>query len=147
MIELHASHGYLLHSFMSPLSNKRTDKYGGSLSVTRMTTRFRTVARWLELADFLFSTGTSENRMRLVLEIAVLTRQTWPQEKPVFCRLSITDHHSAGETGLNGEYISWGVEQSRAMVARLVEIGIDLLDCTSGGLDADQKSVYSRPHI
>jgi len=77
--------------------------------------------------------------MRLILEIALMTRQIWPQDKPVFCRLSVTDHHAGGEKNSQGDYISWGEEQSKIMIAELVNIGVDLVDCTSGGLDADQK--------
>jgi len=68
MIDIHAAHGYLLHQFLSPLSNRRTDQYGGS----------------------------RENRMRLVLEIAELVRAAWPAEKPIFTRLSVTDWREDG---------------------------------------------------
>jgi len=62
-IEIHAAHGYLIHEFLSPLSNKRTDEYGGSL----------------------------DNRLRFVLEIAKRTRKVWGDEKPIFLRLSAAD--------------------------------------------------------
>lgn len=68
VIELHAAHGYLMHEFLSPLSNKRTDKYGGSL----------------------------ENRMRIVLETAAVLRDTVPQELPLFVRISATDWAEGG---------------------------------------------------
>jgi len=68
VIELHAAHGYLLHEFLSPLSNKRTDRYGGSL----------------------------ENRLRLLLEIASSVRHIWPQHLPVFVRLSASDWVDGG---------------------------------------------------
>ena len=67
-VELHAAHGYLLHSFLSPLSNQRTDEYGGSL----------------------------ENRMRFVLEVAGAMRVAWPAEYPLAVRLSVTDWVSGG---------------------------------------------------
>ena len=63
VIELHAAHGYLLHEFLSPLSNHRTDEYGGSF----------------------------ENRIRLLLEVTAITREVWPAELPLFVRLSVTD--------------------------------------------------------
>ena len=69
-IEIHAAHGYLLHSFLSPLSNERTDAYGGSL----------------------------ENRMRLVLEVTEAVRAAWPQELPLGIRLSATDWVEGGWT-------------------------------------------------
>ena len=69
-IELHAAHGYLLHSFLSPLSNARQDAYGGSL----------------------------ENRMRIVLEIVTALRTTWPDSKPLFVRLSSVDGAEGGWT-------------------------------------------------
>ncbi|KAJ1737279.1 hypothetical protein H4S06_002421 [Coemansia sp. BCRC 34490] len=63
VVELHGAHGYLLHEFLSPISNKRTDEYGGSF----------------------------ENRARMVVETARAVRKVWPKEKPLFVRLSITD--------------------------------------------------------
>lgn len=131
-----------LHSFMSPFSNKRTDQYGGSLYVLPFFL-FRFVELTIDTSPFTIlhstrSPPSSENRMRLILEIAQVTRSLWPVDKPVFCRLSITDHHAAGEKNAAGEYISWGIEQSRIIVKELVKLGIDLVDCTSGGLDAEQ---------
>ena len=70
VIELHAAHGYLLHSFLSPLSNQRTDCYGGSF----------------------------ENRIRLLLETAEATRTVWPEAKPLFVRISCTDWVEGGWT-------------------------------------------------
>jgi len=68
VIEVHAAHGYLLHEFLSPLSNQRTDRYGGSL----------------------------ENRMRLTLEVADAVRKYWPQHLPVFTRISASDWVDGG---------------------------------------------------
>ncbi|MBI1348732.1 oxidoreductase [bacterium] len=96
VIEVHAAHGYLLHQFLSPLSNERTDDYGGSL----------------------------ENRMRLTLRVATGVRSIVPAELPVFVRISATDWVDGG----------WDVEQSVVLSARLKELGIDLIDVSSGAL-------------
>lgn len=100
VVELHCAHGYLIHEFLSPLSNQRTDEYGGSL----------------------------ENRARLALQIAKTVREIWPQDKPVFVRISATDWLEGG----------WDLAQSIQLSIWLKEIGIDLIDCSSGGL-ADAK--------
>ena len=76
---------YLVHEFLSPLSNKRTDRYGGSL----------------------------QNRMRLPLEIYAITREVLSKDKAVFVRISATDNYPDGEYGPDGEYISWGIDQSK----------------------------------
>ena len=68
ILELHAAHGYLLHTFLSPLSNTRTDEYGGSL----------------------------ENRMRFPLEVAAEVRKAWPASKPLFVRVSSIDDVEGG---------------------------------------------------
>ena len=70
VLELHGAHGYLLHEFLSPLSNQRTDRYGGSF----------------------------ENRIRLLLEIISTVRQVWPADYPVFVRISATDWVEGGWT-------------------------------------------------
>ncbi|PWT70436.1 MAG: NADPH dehydrogenase NamA [Proteobacteria bacterium] len=95
VIEIHAAHGYLLHEFLSPLSNHRTDDYGGSL----------------------------ENRARLLLEVTEAVRETWPQELPLFVRISATDWIEGG----------WTVEESVEVARMLKERGVDLIDCSSGG--------------
>lgn len=94
--EIHAAHGYLLHSFLSPLSNTRRDSYGGSF----------------------------EGRTRLLLEVTEAVRAVWPQELPLFVRLSATDWHEHGWTGDDS------VVLARALRAR----GVDLIDCSSGGV-------------
>ncbi len=94
--EVHGAHGYLLHEFLSPLSNRRDDEYGGSF----------------------------ENRIRLPLEIAREVRAIWPQDKPVFFRVSSVD-------GVDG---GWTLEDSIALARKLREVGIDVIDCSSGGL-------------
>ncbi len=96
VIEIHMAHGYLLHEFLSPLSNRRTDRYG----------------------------GTFENRVRLPLKVAGALRQIWPSNKPVFVRISCTDWVEGG----------WDLAQSIELSRRLKEIGIDLIDCSSGAL-------------
>jgi 2,4-dienoyl-CoA reductase-like NADH-dependent reductase (Old Yellow Enzyme family) len=96
VIEIHAAHGYLLHQFLSPLSNRRTDSYGGGL----------------------------ENRMRLTLRVADAVRKRVPVQLPVFVRVSATDWTEGG----------WDVDQSIALAGRLKELGIDLIDVSSGGL-------------
>ncbi len=96
VIEIHAAHGYLLHEFLSPLSNHRTDSYGGNL----------------------------ENRMRLLLQIAENTRKLVPAELPVFVRISATDWAEGG----------WDGDQSVVLAKKLKELGIDLIDVSSGGL-------------
>ncbi len=95
VIELHAAHGYLMHEFLSPLVNQRSDEYGGSL----------------------------ENRMRFPLAVARAVRSAWPDELPLFVRISGSDWVDGG----------WDVEQSVELSRRLKEIGVDLVDCSSGG--------------
>jgi 2,4-dienoyl-CoA reductase-like NADH-dependent reductase (Old Yellow Enzyme family) len=94
--EIHAAHGYLLHQFLSPLSNHRKDEYGGEL----------------------------RNRMRLPLEVAKTVREMWPSELPVFIRISATDWIEGG----------WDLPQSIEFSRELKKIGIDLVDCSSGGV-------------
>jgi 2,4-dienoyl-CoA reductase-like NADH-dependent reductase (Old Yellow Enzyme family) len=101
VVEIHGAHGYLIHSFVSPLSNLREDRYGGSF----------------------------DNRVRFALEVARAVREAWPRDKPVFYRISATDWYEGG----------WDLEQSVMLCTRLKEIGIDLVDCSSGGNIHDQK--------
>ncbi len=95
VIEIHAAHGYLIHEFLSPLSNQRTDAYGGSL----------------------------ENRTRILREIVAAVRGSWPQGAPVFVRISATDWIEGG----------WDIEQSVELARQLKGLGVDLIDCSSGG--------------
>lgn len=95
-VELHFGHGYLVTSFLSPISNQRTDEYGGS----------------------------REGRMRLAIEVAERVRAAWPSEKPLWCRLSVADGAVGG----------WGEEDTVELVRRLQKIGVDVIDCSSGGL-------------
>jgi 2,4-dienoyl-CoA reductase-like NADH-dependent reductase (Old Yellow Enzyme family) len=96
VVELHAAHGYLLHEFLSPLSNRRTDAYGGSF----------------------------ENRIRVVLEVTRSVRGRWPDRLPVFVRISASDWVEGG----------WDIDQSVELSRRLAREGVDLIDCSSGGL-------------
>ena len=98
-IEVHMAHGYLLHQFLSPLSNRRTDAFGGSL----------------------------ENRMRFPLQVARRVRDFWPQDLPVLVRISATDWVAGG----------WDLSQSLELCRHLKSLGIDMIDCSSGGLVAD----------
>ena len=99
VIEIHAAHGYLLHEFLSPLSNQRTDRYGG---------------------DF-------DNRVRIVTEVTDAIRQVWPERLPLFLRLSATDWVEGG----------WTLEESIELARRVRTRGVDLIDCSSGGLVAN----------
>jgi 2,4-dienoyl-CoA reductase-like NADH-dependent reductase (Old Yellow Enzyme family) len=102
IIEVHAAHGYLLHSFMSPISNQRTDRYGGSF----------------------------ENRIRMLLETIDAVRSEWPDDLPLFVRISCTDWVDGG----------WDLEDSIRLGEVLKSGGkVDLIDCSSGGLDPRQK--------
>ncbi len=106
VVEVHAAHGYLLHQFMSPLANQRTDEYGGSLL----------------------------NRIRLASEVSAAVRAVWPKEWPVFVRISVTDWADGG----------WTAEESVQLARHLRSLGVDVIDCSSGGLAAHQKIVGGR---
>jgi len=95
LIEIHAAHGYLFHSFLSPLSNHRSDRYGG---------------------DF-------DGRIRFLLEAVQAVREEWPQEFPLFVRLSATDWAKGG----------WQVADTVQLAKRLKVLDVDVIDCTSGG--------------
>lgn len=103
VLEIHAAHGYLLHEFLSPISNHRTDQYGGSF----------------------------ENRIRLLLEVTDSVKSVWPNDLPLFVRLSATDWMEDG----------WDLEQTVKLAAILKDSGVDLVDCSSGGNAIDQKIV------
>lgn len=107
-IEIHSAHGYLLSSFLSPSSNKRTDQYGGSF----------------------------ENRIRLPLEIAQLTRDTVGPNVPVFLRVSATDWLEKSLPEEKGWKLEDTVEFARALAD---EGAIDLIDISTGGVHAAQK--------
>lgn len=95
IIEIHGAHGYLINEFLSPASNKRKDTYGGSF----------------------------ENRTRFLVDIVESIRHVWPQDHPLFVRISATDWTSDG----------WNGDDS-VMLGKLLETkGVDLLDCSTGG--------------
>jgi len=106
IIELHAAHGYLLNSFLSPLTNLRTDQYGGS----------------------------REARFHFPLEVAETMRQEWPDHLPMFVRLSAVDYVEGGVT----------IEDTVEFSKKLKEIGVDLVDCSSGGISP--KSIPPRAY-
>jgi 2,4-dienoyl-CoA reductase-like NADH-dependent reductase (Old Yellow Enzyme family) len=95
VVEIHSAHGYLLQEFLSPLSNRRDDEYGGSF----------------------------ENRIRLLKEVVVAVKTEWPDENPLFVRISSTDWADGG----------WTIEESVRLAQLLKELGVDLVDCSSGG--------------
>jgi 2,4-dienoyl-CoA reductase-like NADH-dependent reductase (Old Yellow Enzyme family) len=97
VVEIHAAHGYLLHSFLSPLSNRRADEYGGSF----------------------------ENRTRLVREVVEAVRGVWPRDLPLLLRISCTDWMDGG----------WDLSDSVALAKMVAPLGVDLVDCSSGGID------------
>src|SRR5436305_2200351 len=96
VIEIHSAHGYLLHSFLSPLSNHRQDEYG----------------------------GTFENRTRALREVVIAVRKVWPERYPLFLRISASDWMEGG----------WTVEDSVALAKALKPLGVDVVDCSSGGV-------------
>ncbi|QLG26669.1 NADH:flavin oxidoreductase/NADH oxidase [Halorarum halophilum] len=107
--EVHAAHGYLLHEFLSPVANDRTDEYGGSF----------------------------ENRTRLLREVTGAVRSVWPDDKPVFVRISATDWIDDEE--------SWDVEQSARLAPLLADAGADLVDVSSGGISPAQEVPHAGP--
>jgi 2,4-dienoyl-CoA reductase-like NADH-dependent reductase (Old Yellow Enzyme family) len=96
VLEIHAAHGYLIHQFLSPLSNRRTDSYGGSF----------------------------DNRIRLLLEIVSAVQTVWPQNLPLFVRISATDWVEGG----------WNIDEAVQLSAVFKTQGVDLIDCSSGGM-------------
>ncbi len=102
--EIHAAHGYLFHQFLSPITNQRTDEYGGSF----------------------------ENRTRLLLETVEIVRDIWPNDLPLFVRLSATDWLEFEEEALPNEQ-GWTVDQTIQLGHLLRKAGVDLLDVSSGG--------------
>jgi 2,4-dienoyl-CoA reductase-like NADH-dependent reductase (Old Yellow Enzyme family) len=96
VVEIHAAHGYLIHEFLSPLSNERTDAYGGSF----------------------------DNRTRLAREVVSAVREVWPEELPLFMRISASDWVDGG----------WDIEQSVELARAVAPLGVDVVDASSGGL-------------
>lgn len=95
VVEIHGAHGYLLHEFMSPLSNRRRDQWGGSF----------------------------ENRTRLTREVIREVRRHWPGQLPLLMRISCTDWTEGG----------WTIDESVELARQAKELGVDLIDCSSGG--------------
>ncbi len=95
VLEIHSAHGYLLHEFLSPISNSRTDEYGGSF----------------------------ENRTRMTMEVVEAVRAVWPEENPLFVRVSSTEWSDQG----------WNITDSIRLAIMLKKAGVDLIDCSSGG--------------
>lgn len=95
VVELHGAHGYLMHEFLSPLSNKRSDEYGGSL----------------------------KNRIRFPCEVVEAVRKVLPDTMPLFLRISATDWVDNG----------WTIEDSVQFARTVRSLGVDLIDCSSGG--------------
>jgi 2,4-dienoyl-CoA reductase-like NADH-dependent reductase (Old Yellow Enzyme family) len=96
IVEIHAAHGYLLHEFLSPLSNTRNDCYGGPF----------------------------ENRTRILREVVQVIRLTWPAGLPLFVRISASDWVEGG----------WTIDDSVGLARQLQPLGVDLIDCSSGGV-------------
>jgi 2,4-dienoyl-CoA reductase-like NADH-dependent reductase (Old Yellow Enzyme family) len=95
LLEIHSAHGYLLHSFLSPLSNRRNDVYGGAFT----------------------------NRIRILAEVVTAVREVWPEKYPLLVRISSTDWTEGG----------WTIEESVELARVLGPLGVDLIDCSSGG--------------
>jgi 2,4-dienoyl-CoA reductase-like NADH-dependent reductase (Old Yellow Enzyme family) len=96
VVEIHGAHGYLINSFLSPLSNHRQDEYGGPF----------------------------ENRIRYVLDVIRAIRRVWPETLPLLLRISATDWVEGG----------WAIADSVELARRVRDAGVDLIDCSSGGL-------------
>ena len=96
VVEIHGAHGYLINEFLSPLSNRREDEYGGSF----------------------------DNRIRFATEVARAVRAAWPEHLPLFLRISAIDWVEGG----------WDLDQSVRLSARMKDLGVDLIDCSSGAL-------------
>lgn len=96
VIELHGAHGYLMHSFLSPLANTRNDEYGGDI----------------------------HGRMRFPLEVAAAVRAVLPDEVPLFFRISAVDGPAEG----------WSIDDSVTLSKELAALGVDVVDCSSGGI-------------
>ena len=101
VVEIHGAHGYLINEFLSPLSNHRTDEYGGSF----------------------------DHRTRFALEVTKTVRGVWPDSLPLFIRISASDWIEGG----------WTIDDSVELAARLKPLGVDLIDCSSGGVAPNAK--------
>jgi anthraniloyl-CoA monooxygenase len=108
VLELHCAHGYLLSSFLTPISNQRTDEYGGSL----------------------------ENRLRYPLEVFDAVRAAWPQDRPMFVRISASDWVPDGIT----------FDDILDIARAFKEHGVDVIDVSSGQTTPDAKPEYGRSY-
>lgn len=99
MVEIHGAHGYLIHQFLSPVTNRRSDGYGGDRA----------------------------GRMRFALELTEKVRAVWPSDRPLAFRVSSVD-------GRGGR---WGLEDTLALCTALKQRGVDVVDCSSGGIAGD----------
>jgi 2,4-dienoyl-CoA reductase-like NADH-dependent reductase (Old Yellow Enzyme family) len=95
VVEIHGAHGYLIHEFLSPFSNRRTDAYGGSF----------------------------DNRTRFLRECVAAVRRALPERCALFVRISATDWAEGG----------WDIDQSVELARLLLALGVDVIDCSSGG--------------
>jgi 2,4-dienoyl-CoA reductase-like NADH-dependent reductase (Old Yellow Enzyme family) len=107
VLEIHGAHGYLINEFTSPLSNHRTDEYGGSFG----------------------------NRIRFLLRVIEAVRSEWPGELPLFLRISASDWKEGG----------WTIEDSIRLAPIVKEHGVDLIDCSSGGVVSDAV-IHAKPN-
>ncbi|KAJ9605702.1 NADH-dependent flavin oxidoreductase [Cladophialophora chaetospira] len=109
VIEIHAAHGYLIHQFLSPITNRRTDQYGGSF----------------------------ENRTRILVEVIQAIRKVIAEGMPLFLRVSSTEWME--ESDLAKQYGSWNVDSTIKLTQLLPALGVDLLDVSSGGNHPEQR--------
>lgn len=109
ILEIHGAHGYLIQQFLSPVSNHRTDAYGGEL----------------------------EGRMRFALELTEAVRAQWPQDKPLFFRVSSVE-------GPRGE---WSMEDTVTLARELKERGVDVIDCSTGGIKGGNSTMPLVPRV
>jgi len=105
VLEIHGAHGYLISEFLSPLTNTRTDAYGGD-----------------------------KGRVRLACEVVEAIRANWPENKPLFFRVSVVD----------GIDVGWSVTDSIKLSKHLMDLGVDLIDCSSGGLGVTREQTLPR---
>lgn len=103
VVEIHASHGYLFHQFLSPITNRRSDDYGGSF----------------------------ENRIRIVVETIQAVRAVIPETMPLFVRISATDWMESTEQGKTCG--SWDMPSTIRLAKLLPDLGVDVLDVSSAG--------------
>jgi 2,4-dienoyl-CoA reductase-like NADH-dependent reductase (Old Yellow Enzyme family) len=105
-LEIHGAHGYLLHQFLSGTANRRTDCYGGTLA----------------------------NRMRFPIDVVEAVREVWPEDKPLFFRISAADGTDPG----------WTMDDTKTFVRALCANGVDVIDCSSGGIGLANMNIRGR---